>query len=328
MSMDPALVLQQRVENGLISKSKCQKLLSEINGTDVTSLQGEDLVLPLKRQLASGEIDIKEFREQVNIIEEKLDEANSISESGSIQSSPEKPVEIEFHDGKRSVWFVLGFVGLGISIGILMALQPGITVLGKVVIPTFFALVGWIAGALLSKFSAQKRSINDLKQKIKILPDAQRALWEDVPQIINRAVDLNGTIHLQVRELAFPFRISSSKKVSSLHELAHTLAGMTKNKRAEFLKDQDRYASAKEKIRKDPLENDNGLKNFYLTCPHCGEKGKVRTKAVDHKQGIDGGKATAAVLTGGVSLLAGGGLSQVEKKTRAHCDNCSHSWLV
>ena len=59
--------------------------------------------------------------------------------------------------------------------------------------------------------------------------------------------------------------------------------------------------------------------NPVLICPHCQTKGMVRTKAVDQKKGISGGKATGAVLTGGLSVLATG-LSRKERLTQAHCD--------
>ena len=60
-------------------------------------------------------------------------------------------------------------------------------------------------------------------------------------------------------------------------------------------------------------------------CPHCNEKGSVHTKKVNNKKGISGGKATAAVLTGGTSVLATG-LSRKEKQTEAHCTNCNITW--
>ncbi|MGI6671851.1 MAG: hypothetical protein ACOX58_09835 [Christensenellales bacterium] len=65
--------------------------------------------------------------------------------------------------------------------------------------------------------------------------------------------------------------------------------------------------------------------NPNLVCPHCQEKGKVYTEQVKMKKGISGGKATAALLTGGLSLLATG-LSKKGVVTRAHCDNCNSTW--
>lgn len=68
-----------------------------------------------------------------------------------------------------------------------------------------------------------------------------------------------------------------------------------------------------------------GPVNPAMICPHCQVRGQIRTKAVDRKKGISGGKATAAVLTGGVSMLATG-LSRKENLTRARCGNCLNAW--
>ncbi|MCE5252879.1 MAG: hypothetical protein LLG45_01500 [Actinomycetia bacterium] len=68
-----------------------------------------------------------------------------------------------------------------------------------------------------------------------------------------------------------------------------------------------------------------GPTNPVLVCPHCRKKGQVRTRGVERKKGISGGKATGAVLTGGLSALATG-LSRKEWETQAHCDNCNSTW--
>jgi hypothetical protein len=65
--------------------------------------------------------------------------------------------------------------------------------------------------------------------------------------------------------------------------------------------------------------------NPEMICPHCQEKGTVRTKVARHRKGIHVGKVTAALLTGGVSLLATG-LSSHEILTEAQCSNCKNSW--
>lgn len=72
-------------------------------------------------------------------------------------------------------------------------------------------------------------------------------------------------------------------------------------------------------------ESTYGAVNLAMVCPHCQAKGKVRTKKVDQKAGVSGGKATAALLTGGISLLATG-LSRKVKITQAHCDACESDW--
>ena len=60
-------------------------------------------------------------------------------------------------------------------------------------------------------------------------------------------------------------------------------------------------------------------------CPHCQTKGFVRTMPVKRKKGISGAKATGAILTLGVSMLATG-LSRKEGLTQAHCGNCNSTW--
>lgn len=62
-----------------------------------------------------------------------------------------------------------------------------------------------------------------------------------------------------------------------------------------------------------------------MICPHCQTKGSVSTTDVKRKKGISGAKATGAILTGGISLLATG-LSRKEDMTQAHCQNCNCTW--
>lgn len=82
-------------------------------------------------------------------------------------------------------------------------------------------------------------------------------------------------------------------------------------------------------INQTPEQRDESLYGFInsaMLCPHCQTIGKVRTKNVTQKKGVSGGKATAALLTGGVSLLATG-LSRKENSTQAHCTNCRNTWF-
>ena len=82
------------------------------------------------------------------------------------------------------------------------------------------------------------------------------------------------------------------------------------------------------------LRNDLKAKNYLqswgninpaLICPHCQTKGFVRTVPVKRKKGISGAKATGALLTLGVSMLATG-LSRKETVTQAYCENCRSTW--
>ena len=87
--------------------------------------------------------------------------------------------------------------------------------------------------------------------------------------------------------------------------------------------EREKYLAQK---RDDQLLLEHGCHNFAMVCPHCHSKGTVRTKQVVKKKGISGGKATAAVITGGISLF-GTGLTRKEDYTQAYCDNCNNCWL-
>lgn len=96
---------------------------------------------------------------------------------------------------------------------------------------------------------------------------------------------------------------------------AARVAEMPETERQAYL--EAKRASAVELVR--------GPKNPAMVCPHCQAKGVVRTKSVKQKRGVSGTKATAALLTGGVSLLATG-LSRKESLTEAYCENCKSIW--
>jgi len=62
-----------------------------------------------------------------------------------------------------------------------------------------------------------------------------------------------------------------------------------------------------------------------VACPHCGTVGSVRYNHERVNTGISGGKATAAVLTGGTSVLFTG-LSGHLRVSTAWCDHCKAQW--
>jgi predicted RNA-binding Zn-ribbon protein involved in translation (DUF1610 family) len=64
-----------------------------------------------------------------------------------------------------------------------------------------------------------------------------------------------------------------------------------------------------------------------IKCPHCGATGGVNVRRIKQKKGVSGAKATAAVLTLGISVL-GTGLSRKEKVSEAHCKNCNVTWVM
>jgi hypothetical protein len=103
---------------------------------------------------------------------------------------------------------------------------------------------------------------------------------------------------------------------------AEKLERMAPEERAAYLEAKRRAVEAVQLKAKD---SQRGPLNPQMICPHCQSKGTVRTKKVTQKKGISGGKATAAVLTAGVSILATG-LSRKEGATEAHCDNCGSTW--
>jgi hypothetical protein len=65
--------------------------------------------------------------------------------------------------------------------------------------------------------------------------------------------------------------------------------------------------------------------NSAMICPHCQTKGSVSAVPTRRKVGVSGEKATAALLTGGLSLLATG-LSRKESVTDALCSHCGARW--
>ncbi len=69
----------------------------------------------------------------------------------------------------------------------------------------------------------------------------------------------------------------------------------------------------------------HGKVNPKMVCPHCGTRGTVHAQPKKVKTGVSGGKATAALLTGGISLLAVG-LSRRQQVTEAWCGNCDSMW--
>jgi hypothetical protein len=71
----------------------------------------------------------------------------------------------------------------------------------------------------------------------------------------------------------------------------------------------------------------HGFVNAAMICPHCQTSGPVHTRRVTKKRGISGAKATGALLTGGVSILATG-LSAKEASTEAFCGNCRNTWSI
>lgn len=64
-----------------------------------------------------------------------------------------------------------------------------------------------------------------------------------------------------------------------------------------------------------------------VICPHCHNRGGVTWQEVKRKQGISGAKATGAVLTGGLSVVATG-LSRKGYVRACFCRFCGMKWDV
>jgi hypothetical protein len=93
----------------------------------------------------------------------------------------------------------------------------------------------------------------------------------------------------------------------------------------EKLRNPGKPSSAARALAQHVDERAHGHTNAALICPHCQTRGRVRTRSVQEKKGISGGKATGALLTGGTSVLITG-LSRKERLTRAQCENCQSVW--
>lgn len=81
-----------------------------------------------------------------------------------------------------------------------------------------------------------------------------------------------------------------------------------------------------EKARRLRAESLRAGTNSQLVCPHCQTQGYVRHEKTKQKMGISGGKATGAILTGGLSLFAVG-LSRKQTFTKASCARCGSVWI-
>lgn len=68
-----------------------------------------------------------------------------------------------------------------------------------------------------------------------------------------------------------------------------------------------------------------GNQNSQMICPHCQQKGWIRTKTDITSSSSDGKKVAGALITGGLSLLVTGA-PENKSRTQAHCLNCKQTW--
>jgi hypothetical protein len=102
------------------------------------------------------------------------------------------------------------------------------------------------------------------------------------------------------------------------------MAAVGQTRKLNAMSPEERVAYQR-KLQSSSLDKQHGRISHQIVCPHCQTRGTVRTQAIKKKSGISGGKATAALLTGGVSLLATG-LARKESVTQAHCEHCNSVW--
>jgi hypothetical protein len=115
--------------------------------------------------------------------------------------------------------------------------------------------------------------------------------------------------------LALNDRVSTCTVLSAAETNQEKLAAMTPIERKGLLELRaERVATVKW-----------GRLNHTIICPQCHTKGAVRMRWEMRKGGVSGGKATAAILTGGTSLLLPGRY-RWQEATEAHCDNCTSTW--
>lgn len=62
-----------------------------------------------------------------------------------------------------------------------------------------------------------------------------------------------------------------------------------------------------------------------IECPYCHSSGTVVVQQVKKKKGVSTGKATAALLTGGISLI-GTGLAKKAIVSQLTCASCNMTW--
>ena len=62
-----------------------------------------------------------------------------------------------------------------------------------------------------------------------------------------------------------------------------------------------------------------------IECPFCHGVGTVVVQKIKKKKGVSTGKATAALLTAGISLI-GTGLAKKEMVSQLTCAACNMTW--
>jgi len=138
-----------------------------------------------------------------------------------------------------------------------------------------------------------------------------------------RSVKLTETIELRKAALA-----QARERLDTIRkqiEEADLLGQSTAGLRVEERSSEELIASLEKLITMYIDSSRPVRKSNALICPHCQIQGYVTTSPIKVKAGVSGGKATAAVLTGGLSLFAVG-LSRKQAVTSAYCSHCVSTW--
>jgi hypothetical protein len=131
---------------------------------------------------------------------------------------------------------------------------------------------------------------------------------------------------LFVAFVIFLLLIAAKGNAKMAREEAAKVNAMTHQDREDYLEKKRASSELERKRQQDSrLQWACGSVNAAMICPHCSTRGQIGTRIVENKRGVSGGKATAAILSGGISLLATG-LARKEKATQARCGNCSSLW--
>jgi len=93
--------------------------------------------------------------------------------------------------------------------------------------------------------------------------------------------------------------------------------------------EQAEYDKRQEEVQKQTdkqvYEARYGVLNDKIKCNYCENVGSVRFRRVQTKKGFSTGKATAAVLTAGISVIATG-LAKKGGASKLYCENCKMEW--
>lgn len=201
---------------------------------------------------------------------------------------------------------------------VIIALEASVAIL--IIVSLVYIYYRFMARESKKRELANKQ--NELEKRLEKMSHDEKEIWTDIQQRISNAEKFLGYA---------PTRLG-------LHDMSHytpqqleeMLFTFTRKQREKWSEWQVQLAKEETEASKGEaeasLQTKFGQIHSELACPFCCAKGKVRLKRVQNGKGVAGGKVATAVITGGVSLLAGARLSTSEDVTHANCGNCGNSW--